>query len=487
MTDPVFRNPDAGLAAGMRSTNYAGSFDDYLWRNSRVLAEAYMRGELPPGSLTMDMSPIGEASTGDWASGQVLGDGKNGGTGRITEQTYQFFYNYLKAYGSQDPYLIQRFGEPPTRMATWEDPNVVTQGTFAQKSAENALDRTTQQNIANTYAGASVQSAQISADASRYGADQQLAGVTLSVNNAWRTAQLDDATRRYIAEGDWGVQKFIVQAQESGAMDRLKLELGQRDKELAQAAIGERDRHHEAMVGLVLEVAKYDSQLAGQPRNWVAYAAWLQNRGMVVNGLNLGAVAQMLPETSLNPMEIANSANAQGAAIAAVQTAEAAASAQASGGQQSSSAGTQQQTAATTTGGQGQQQQEAAAGGYTVAGVNLDSTDYTGMANQLLGIGGGGGTAPTTEQLQQTYDSIQGQGRQPNFGAWGGPTTNSLGMVINPNGAKRDFRRWSSLLPSQQEMDLGAVASVGKYEPDFVQEMQASRPKGATRGAAAYG
>ena len=472
---PAFRNPDAGAAAGMRSTNYAGSYDDWLWTAARSMAEQYMRGTLAPGSLTMDMSPIGEAATGDWMSGA---DGK---TGHISDQTYQFFYNYAKAYGSQDPYLVKTFGQPPTRMATWEDPNVVTQGSFADRTAfegaQNDKNRANDLAVANTYA-----------DASKYGADQQLAGVTLSVNNAWRTSQLEDATRRYIAEGDWGVQKFVVQAQESGAMDRLKLELGQRDKELAQSAINERDRHHEAMVGLVLEVAKYDSQLAAEPRNWVAYASWLQNRGMVVNGLNLGSVAQMLPETSLNPMEIANSANAPGAGIAAVQTADAAAAAAASSGQQQSTAGPEaQQTAATTTGDQGQQQQQTAAGGDTVAGVNLDSTDYTAMANQLLGIGGGGGTAPTTEQLQQTYDSIQGSDRQPGYQSWGGPTTNSLGMVIDPRGQKRNFTRWSNLLPSQQEMDLGAVASIGKYEPDFIKEMQQSRPKGATTGAAAYG
>lgn len=483
---PTFASDSVAAAAGFRSSNYTGSYEDWLNRAATALANRYMRGERVFDNFSGATGPIGQPDGSDFNSGA------GGGTGHISTQTYDFFMNYLKTYAASDPYIGQQFGSPPTQHATWEDASpgatqVKTQGTFEQQTNATAQRDANQQ-------ASDERRAQIAADASRYDADQQLAGVKLKVGNDWATAVMQDATSRYVAEGQWGVQKYVAELQEKGQMDRLQLELAQNDKQLAQEALAERDHHQEAMVGLIMQVADYDQKLASEPHNWVAYATWLKDRGQVVNGLSLATVATSSIANSINPAEVANSAGSPGAGIAAIQENVV---------QQKQAAATQQvgaQTAGTGPQQPGAQQpqgvntaqpvtaQPAAQGAPgTINGIDLNNPDYVSLANQILGLGGNG-TPPSTEQLQATYDSLKGQGsHQQGFGDWSGATTNSLGMKVNPLGQKNDFRRYASLLPSQQSMLLGADTSTGKYEPDYVQELNRSRPKGAVQGAAAWG
>ncbi len=491
MSSPTFLTPSAANSQGYSTQDYAGSYQEWLWNAARTLAENYARGIRDFDNFSGSTSGIGQPNASDF------------GAGRVSDQTYSFFQNYLQS-NSGDPWIASQFGTAPGRGATYT--NAAQQqidgqrdiyGTFAQRSAfdaqQGALDRQSALDVANVHAGATVQAAQIGAAASNYAADQQLAGVRARVEGDWRIAVLQDATQRYVAEGTWGVQKYVAELQEKGAMDRLKLELGFKDKELAQRALEAKNQHHEAMVALTLEVAKYDQQLAAQPRNWVAYASWLQNRGQVVNALNLATVAASVPESQISPAEVANS-GAPGAGIAATQEAQTQAEAErvtagnmtpegAAPVQAPDAQAPKQNEASPAPGPVATQSQ------YSVNGIDLSNTNYSDLANQLLGLGGGGGAPPTTEQLQAAYDSTAtaGDQHQPGFQGWGGASTNRLGMNVNANGAKEVWSRFSKLLPSQQEMRVGAVESTGKYAPDFIEEMNRARPKGNPQGAAAWG
>ena len=491
---PTFIDPGVAAGSGYASANYHGSYEEWLYRASRSMAERYMAGDQGMlDSLSGATGSIGQPSRADFGSS---GGGK---TGTISYQTYDFFENYLRAHGSSDSYITSSFGAPPSSRATWDDVEAKYNGTFADKAKEAGLDRASTEKIAAGHDAASIATANIGAAASNYAADRGLEGVRLRVGADISIATMEDATRRYIAEGDWGVQKYVAELNNTGAMDRLKLELGQRDKELAQRAIEAQNQHHEAMVGLALEVAKYDAELGSQPRNWLAYASWLGNRGMVINGLNLATVANMMPENQVSPQEMASS-GIPGASVAAVQQASTAAAAAGVNRDGTAANGTgvigdaskamtpgaaeSAQTTTATTQQQSAQQQTQQQQPMNVAGIDLNSTDYAGIAKKLLGITGNDGGAPTTQQLQSAYDAT---GKGPGFGAWQGATTNRLGMTVNPMGQKEDYRQFSNLLPSQQDMRVAAAGSVGKYEPDFVKEMQRSRPKGGVSGVAAYG
>jgi hypothetical protein len=271
-----------------------------------------------------------------------------------------------------------------------------------------------------------------------------------------KIAFMNDATQRYLEEGRWGVQKYIAELQESGAMERLVLQLGLGEKELAQRATEERNRHHENMVGLTLEVAKYDTELASQPRNWLKYGEWLKRRGQVVNGLTLSMAAQEAGD--IDPGEIANS-DEPGAALAALQEA--------------------------------QEQQAAPPSPYTVNGIDLQTQNYEQLLNQLLGP-----QAATTEDyapanlqgiLSDLDTSKPPAQQQGGGGQAGGFSLQDGDLQFETQGTKHDYRRFANMTPTKQQMAAGAVEYMGKPLDDFLYEMNQSRPKGGAVGAGAYG
>jgi hypothetical protein len=140
--------------------------------------------------------------------------------------------------------------------------------------------------------------------------------------------------------------------------------------------------------------------------------------------------------------------------------------------------------------GQSQVPAQGGAAPYTVAGANLESTNYGDLARQLLGMQPGEATrVPTTAELQQAYDSTSTTGRRPGFGEWTGNVTTRQGVEVNPSGHLENYTNFKNLLPTQQEMRLGAVQQVrGKWGVnDFLAEMERARPKGTVSGAAGLG
>lgn len=432
------------------TNGYEGTYEEWVQRSARALAERYAAGDQSViDSMSGATGNIGQPARADF------------GSGAVSEQTYDFYARYVNAYASSDPYLAQQFGQPPTKKATFagQDPNSPSQVAAANNAA-----------AAERQASANASAERISAadNASR----EKIAFAGFA--NDMAIAQMRDATDRYIAEGNWGVQKYVAELQESGALERLKLELGMRDKELAQRALEEKNRHHENMVNLALEVARYDAELGQEPRNWLAYAAWLGNRDMVVNGLNLAMAADMVPE-DVAAAEAANTAGGPGAVAASMSITV-----------------QQQQLASGASGGSTSPQSVQGTQPYTVAGVDINSTDYAGIARQLMGMAPGAQTTvPTQQELQAAYDSTntQNTAQRPQFGSWGGPTTTKQGVEVNAQGHKENYTNFKNLLPVQQEMRLGAVQGVrGKFGVnDFLAEMERSRPKGTTSGAASYG
>lgn len=504
MSAPGFVNYTGNYPAppqDLISNDYSGSAQDWQDTVTKSLIERWNAGS---GGLPGYGSGIGQP------------DPPTGAGGAVTVNTQRFWTDYVKQFGASDPWIVENYGPQPARTATYQpNPDAASSVTGQQEAGAtdrariaaetadkdraaqiqiDAADNAARLEAARISAGASVQAAQIGADASIRNTQAQVAAQL-------QIATMQDATDRYIAEGNWGVQKYVAELQENGAMDRLKLQLAQDDKHLAQDALAENNRHQESMLNLALQVAQYDSQLAAEPRNWLAYAAWLGNRDIVVNGLTLAMAASTVPASAIDPGEVLQST---GSGIAAEQSAVAAS--QPNSGAQPSQVTTtatgQQDT--NLQGGQASTQQPATtlnvttgqgapAGSTGVAGgqqVDLNSTDYTAIAKQLLGVNSLAPTsAPTTQQLQSVYDSLATTGgRRPGFAAYNGPTTNNLGVTVNPSGQKVDYRQFSNLLPAQQEMKVAADAtSIGRYEPDYIQELQKSRPKGAVQGVSSYG
>ena len=97
---------------------------------------------------------------------------------------------------------------------------------------------------------------------------------------------------------------------------------------------------------------------------------------------------------------------------------------------------------------------------------------------------------PSAGDLQATYDSIAATGGQTGQGSYGGgpqTVTTSQGVNVNVRGDKVRYDEFTDLLPSQQHMNVGAAEAGGKFAPDYLEEMERSRPKGAAAGAASYG
>ena len=481
--------------------DYSGSYEDWLDIATRTLAQRYAAGYRDFDQFSGSTAGIGQPNSANFGTAKM-----GASEGVISSQTYKFFESYLRQNGGSDPYIMAQYGTPPTRNATFRpDPNSPSSlyGTFGEKSAwesgEKAKDRAAQTAISAADNAARIQAAQISANAqiqsSTIDANARIETTRMGVESDWKIATLQDATRRYVAEGDWGVQRYVAELQDKGMTARLQMELGQRDKELAQRAVEEKARHQEQMVGLALEVAKYDAELSAQPRNWLKYAAWLKSRDVVVNGLTLSMAADLVPDSAITPATVANTT---GSGIGAIQTAQESLTSGASGGatstQDAFGAQTQPLTGAGATGTQTQQQGQAAVGAMqpTISAEQLgQTTDYAGLARSLLGMNGLEASADqaSTSNLQAIADTQRTSGgRQPGFGAYNGPTTNAFGVEIpEATGQKTDYRSFSNLLPSQQEMKFGAVESLGRYAPDYAKEIQRSRPKGGVTGAASYG
>lgn len=463
------------LTTSRYSTDYQGSYDEWVYRTARAMAENYARGIAEWEQFSGMTAGLGQPNQADF------GSAANGSTGYISESTYDFFVRYVERYGMDDPYIQNTYGAPPQRRATYgQDPNDPAARDAASRdfeARENALDRefTAGENAADRAHAMAIATMQEAGATAR---------VAMQVENDWKIAVMRDATDRYIAEGNWGVQKYIAELQEAGAMDRLKLELGMRDKELAQRAIEEKNRHHENMVSLALEVAKYDAELAAEPRNWIAYAAWLGQRDTVINGLTLSMAADLVPEDqAINALAMGGQ-SIPGSGVAMQMSLDMLTGA--SGGSAQPGVDPFAQTAPISN---NLAQNPQGTQPLQPAGIDLQSTNYGDIAKQLLGLNpaqnAAGTGPPSTNTLQQTYNSTQGN--KAGFSAWKGPTTNALGMQVDPQGHKVDYRQWSDMFPSIQEMRLGAVQSVGKWLPDYGKELERSRPKGGASGSVSWG
>lgn len=471
--------------------DYAGSRQDWINTVARTLMENWImgRGGLP--------------GYGDASIGQPSQADFNNGGASITEQTKAYFMKYAEKFGANDPWIVEQFGAPPDRSATYQpNPNSASSisGTFAERSAfeagENEKDRAvdregfaTQERIAAMQDAGATERTRMQES----GATER---VSMQIAASWAEATLADATRRYIAEGDWGVQKWVTNENNTAAMERLQLQLAFDREVLAQQAVAEKNRNHEAMLGLALEVAKYDAELAASPRNWLKYAGWLQKRNIIVNGMSLAMAAQEVPEDEIDPATVADATGSNIAAMQAAEEANAIVSG-ASGGSTSAQdpfTGTQQVAggapggAATTPGTAVQQ------AGATPSAEELGQMDPGALANQLLGSNpwAADGADTTQQNLQNIANSLTtaNRPRVASFGAYGGSTTNALGIDIpEASGHQVDYRQFSRLLPSEQEAKIGAVESVrgSAGVSDYIKEMEASRPKGGAARLATFG
>ena len=458
-------------AIGQVTPDYVGSRDEWEDYVIDSLINNYKRGYGGAGGYA-DGS-IGQPNPNDFGTPDKP----------LSAQTQKYWEDYVRKFGANDPDIVQNFGSPPNRNASFvDDPNSASKlqaDNNAWKTGENALDRALERDLD---AGATNRTAMQEA-----GATQR---TQMQIDSSWKEATLADATRRYIAEGDWGVQKWVTSENNGAAMARLQMQL-QFDREaLAQQAVAEKNRHHADMVSLALEVAKYDAELAASPRNWLKYAGWLKARNIVVNGMNLAMASQEVPEESIDPGTVAN---ATGSNVAGLQ-AQAELQSGASGGSTSSQDAFGAQTIDygndQMLNGQAQNQTPTpatmGAAQPTLSPEQIaGATDYTKLAKDLLGMNP---LAPTEadvsqENLQGIANGLQtsGRGKIAGFGASGAPTTNALGIEVpEANGKDVNYRQFSSLLPSEQQMKVGAVESVRGSAgiSDWVAEMERSRPKG---------
>ena len=517
MVLPAYADPPSGTV----SANYVGSVQQYQQQVMLDLIEQHAAGTLDYSQFTTGTGGIGQPGPG--------------GTGVVTPQTALFFQNYVQAMvANNDPGLVNMYGAPPTQVATFtQDPNspsaIATQNntsaatlqaqnlaaqqamqaqSLAAQQAMNAQDNAAQLQAAGIQAGATIQGAQISAQAQlaaaqlRASTDLQISSNTIASNermNAaniqanWSIAVLNDATNRWIAEGNWGVQRYVAELQEAGMTSRLQLELGYRREELAQRALEEKNRQQESMIGLALEVAKYDAELGASPRNWLKYAAWLRGRDIVVNGLSLAMAAQEVPDDAIDPATVVE---VTGNNLAGIQTAQEVVSGE-SGGSASTQDAFGAQTAPLAGPGAGTTQAQLNQYVQPPTPEQLGSTtDYSDLARRLMGMNPAG-TDPTdasAENLQNISNSLRTNiGDQPLYEAWKGPTVNALGMDRGEevSGQGVDYRKFTQqLTPVQQQMKLGEIESVRGEAgvQDWFAEMDRARPKGRTGSfTAGYG
>ena len=495
---------------GQVSGNMQGSYQEWFDRVVASLIRQYTgpNADAMLQAMTMATGAAGQPDAADKGSGAV--SAASGGQGGYSYQTEMFFENYVKQFvnsGAADPWMTSQFGAPPSAQATFgPDPNsagAIQTGHDTTQAAVDAADNANRLAIAQGNWQNAIDTANIQANTTRYGVDQTRA-----------TAIMDDATRRYVAEGDWGTQKYVADLNNKGQMDRLLLQLQAGDKDRAQAALAEQNRHHEQMVNLALEVAKYDADLASKPHNWIAYATWLGNRNIVVNGLSLAMAADAVPQTALPAQEVAQFSPSASISLAA-DTGQIAPPAQGTSptngtpvvatapsprvdnGDQTTGATTQGGTTSSntlsanstppstfatlpTTPSQPQIDQLNVPGGQ----VDLNSTDYAGIANKLMGVGANT-PPPTSGALQTAYNSLSTQSGTSNGALTGsGGQTNALGMRVNTAGAKENGFGFNNLSPDQQDMKLAAANSGGVSDNDFLASLKKNMPKGAAAAAA---
>ncbi len=364
-------------------------------------------------------------------------------------QSQQFFEAYVRA--NSDPWIARNFGPAPTRHATFEiDPD--RPGEIARLREEGADRR-----LGIAEAGATER-------------------VQLKIDAAWRISQEEIAARLYIAEGDWGVQKWMTEQNNTGAMDRLMATLGVRREELAQRAIEAQNQHKQAMMFLALEVAQYDADLASKPRNWIAYAAWLSNRGVVVDGLSLAMAAQEVPETELDAQETQESTGSGQAATEAAEAGE-------PGGPVTQSAQERAAQDAGTGVDLGAKTTQQAVTTTTPGAAELGDMTMDEFLKQLFGDDAAAG--PDLPAMQNVLDSLRTtEGPSPT-------ATNALGLrVAEFQGKDVDPRAFTQdLNRTQKQMKVGAVESVRGQSGgiDFLGEIERFRPKGGATGPVSFG
>lgn len=482
-TDPRFTNPTSiggAKSGGMISTDFTGSFEEWRERTVRDMVRRYMAGEGQTSGMS-DPS-LGAPDPNAFGKGMDV---------PIPYSVWMFFEKYVDKFAKTDPWIQQNYGTPPERSAIYKpDPNsaaVLQDDAQAWNEAEAAKDRQNELDIVNIQEAGATGRVQMQIDASM------------------KELLIQDATRRYIAEGEWGLQREITEANNKGAMDRLLVQIGFNEKELAQRALEEKNRYELGLKNLALEVAKYDAELAASPRNWFAYAAWLQNRNVAVTGESLAMAAQEVPESAIDPEMVAQTT---GSALAGVQQQQAVQqptqNQQMVNGMSGGSTSTQDAFGANTQPMTGQQQTPSNLTANTV-GNALPQHTASATPEQIAQMTpeelqayllNRNPLAPTTgdvsqPNLQNIMNNLGTKGRVAGFGAYSGPTTNALGVEINEaSGKDVDFRNFSKMTPSEQQAKFGGIESIrGPFgATDYIAEMERSRPKGgAAAGSAAYG
>lgn len=499
---------------GYVSPDYAGSYDEWFETTVQILMDRYASGEGGEGwADPAFQSQYGTPNPNDF------------GNNTVSVQTETFIESFVRNEGESSTWIRENIGAPPDRDATYvpdpNSPSALQEGQRAEAQAsrdfeaeQNRLAREAQAEIAaqnragrvdvaNIQADASRYAADTSAAASRYAADQATARTMAQIGSAERIAAIDDATRRYIAEGDWGVQKWVTTENNRASMERLRLQLDFQDRELVQRAVEEKNRHHEQMVGLALEVAQYDAELAASPRNLMKYAAWLQNRNVVVNGMSLAMAAQEVPEDMIDPQEVAQTTGSNVAGIQTAQEQQALIDGSSGGNMQNLSpeelnsilSATEQQTGTQTLADQFPGQNMLPQAQASPSADQLDQSDPGALASQLLGSNPLQPTGEdfSTSNLQALMDSTRtaGGAQQAGFGAYNGPTTNALGVEIpEVTGQSTDFRKFAKMLPTEQGIKLSGIESVRGPSgvTDYTEELLRSRPKGrASGGGVSFG
>ncbi len=465
------------------SEDFEGSYQQWLNETATAMAQRYATGDQSMlDGLSGATGPVGQPLRTDF--------GKN----TVSDQTVNFFKRYLQAYGSSDPYIGQNFGTPPGRSATFtQSPN--SPSVLKGLDGKNAIDLGTLQGKNSidleTLQGKNARDLQADTDAAAMARSQG------QWDNNWKIASLQDATSRWKAEGDWGVQKYVAELGEKGALDRLMLQLGFDRERLALDAKTQRDNMDLEYKKLALEIAKYDAELAGQPQNIWKYAAWLQKRGQVVNGLNIAMASSIVPAESISAATVASSGIPGAAAIATTFMDEtnqmsptpevqryAAEALQRSGQPRVAQEGTGSMAPVSTT--------TTPMNNLSAQGLQ-QTTDYAALTNQLLNRNPLQADAPSVSDMQdittdRTRELAGVSGGKGGFGSWQGPTTNALGVNVgDPSGQKVDYRAFYDAPWAQQQMKLADVGSVGKFQNDFLGEMQRARPKGNATGAASWG
>ena len=388
----------------------------------------------------------------------------------VSQHAQQFIRNYIRRHGSNDPWIAQHFGKRPDRSATYQ-----TQETeFLYK------------------------------------------------------ARIDDLTRRYIAEGEWGVTRYVEELREQGMMDRLALELGFKREELVQRAIEERNRRDEALRAMSLDAAQFGMN----PRNMFAYAAWLAGNNLPVTPQAIAMAQQEVPVDQLHPqiteqfagplaaLDQVHAAEQSGGDLGApppeyggiVDTQQPAA-----GGQKTTPAagstppsGSMASTSMTPDTPRGQEgaakptadQLSQEPGTATVKPLepgplgqpqHIDPTvsaqptlnitqllqQYGTTAPSQLDPYGLHPEAPTVQQLQSITDSLRTSDTPQPTRTLPMGDVNALGVKIpEAHGSQVDYRQFSKLLPSQKDQKLSGVSSVGRDERDYFTEIDRSRPRG---------